>query len=417
MRIGRLYIANRADARTVFGLIAVRTIVAGAVPSAARVRVTVGDVCLELPIADCLQPLDDGDRWQLTCHVNSHLLANGPQSVTVTLLGPDGAAGDAATLACVVDNGSVLAHAVAADLRAFGTPVVFGDVVDSRLFPHGPGKARAWFEEPVTGEVPLSLDPARDRDAAMLHLRRWGFAVLPQRLPRSLVDDFGRQLDTAIDSGRLKYERGSSNRIYEAHTLPAGRRIWLYPPVLKFLEALFRDRPCPCQTLTYAYGSQQQAHQDTIHLTPYPGGYMCGVWVALQDVQPDSGELFVCPGSHRLPRVFGADLGLAKVMGRVDYAAFGTFEQRIRDLVREHGLSTVTYRPRAGEILVWHENLIHGGSPRLDLARPRLSIVSHYFARGCVAYYDSRGEAATLVDVGNETVWGRAKRLVRAAVG
>jgi ectoine hydroxylase-related dioxygenase (phytanoyl-CoA dioxygenase family) len=51
--------------------------------------------------------------------------------------------------------------------------------------------------------------------------------------------------------------------------------------------------------LTYVFGSQQEAHQDTIHLTPFPAGYMCGTWIALQDVVPDSGELIVYPGNHR----------------------------------------------------------------------------------------------------------------------
>ncbi len=46
--------------------------------------------------------------------------------------------------------------------------------------------------------------------------------------------------------------------------------------------------------------------------------------------------------------------------------------------------------------LVWHENLIHGGSPRRKRELTRKSIVSHYFARGGIAYYDSRREAGFL---------------------
>ena len=47
------------------------------------------------------------------------------------------------------------------------------------------------------------------------------------------------------------------------------------------------------------------------------------------------------------------------------------------------------YRPKAGTVLIWHENLMHAGSIREDLTKSRKSIVCHYFAEGVVGYYDS----------------------------
>jgi ectoine hydroxylase-related dioxygenase (phytanoyl-CoA dioxygenase family) len=121
---------------------------------------------------------------------------------------------------------------------------------------------------------------------------------------------------------------------------------------------------------------------------------MCGVWIALEDVASDSGELFVYPGSHKTPRLRAAELGLEKV--KTDYSSYVHFDRAINELISDGGYQRVPYMPRAGQILVWHENLIHGGSYRRDRTKTRLSIVSHYFAKGSVAYYDSRGEAATL---------------------
>ena len=151
-----------------------------------------------------------------------------------------------------------------------------------------------------------------------------------------------------IDTGELVYRRGSSDRIHQAHRLPEGREIWLFPPVLDFLRRWFRDEPCACQTLTYPNGSEQQPHQDTIHLTPYPSGYMCGVWIALEDVQPDLGELVVYPGSHIFPRLRAGELGLAKV--DTDYSSYVVFEFAIKALLRDHNAEPFVYRPKAGEI-------------------------------------------------------------------
>jgi len=264
------------------------------------------------------------------------------------------------------------------------------------LFPYGVGRATAWFnEESRHAPAELSFLPARDNEAARRHLARWGFCVLNARLPLDLLADFNREIDDALESGKLQYNRGSSDRVYGAHKLPHGRQVWLFAPVVRFLRDWFRDEPCACQSLLYINGSEQNAHQDTIHLTPYPAGYMCGVWIALEDVQNDSGELFVYPGSQRTPRLTAKGLNLAKIT-TADYSTYAAFDRRIGELVEEGGYQSLAYRPKAGEILVWHENLVHGGSRRLNPSITRRSIVGHYFARGGVAYYDSRGEAATL---------------------
>jgi hypothetical protein len=279
-------------------------------------------------------------------------------------------------------------------LEAFGTPAIFGPPVDSRLFPYEQGDAHAWFDQARPPDVPLSFEPARTEALAHQHLLRWGVCVLPDRLPGRLIERFWAEVEAAIGCGKLAYTPGSSDRIHGAHRLPGGRKIWLFPPVLDFLRRHFRDEPAACQTLTYPNGSEQTPHQDTIHLTSYPSGFMCGAWIALEDVAPDSGELVVYPGSHRLPRLRAADLGLAKV--DTDYSTYVTFDRAIQALIHQHECTPALYRPKAGEILIWHENLIHGGSPRKNRELSRKSIVSHYFARGSIAYYDSRGEAGYL---------------------
>ena len=76
---------------------------------------------------------------------------------------------------------------------------------------------------------------------------------------------------------------------------------------------------------------------------------MCGVWTALEDVQPDSGELVVFPKSHRLPRVYMKDAGAAKVTD--DWTEFG---DKVVDIWTGHlqphsgKFKREVYRPQAG---------------------------------------------------------------------
>lgn len=391
-----LSIRNRGKAEDGFGLLRI---------GGWLIDVGAGEITLDVKFAgeerrlvrdEAVLPLVQDDTREVEFHLVTHLVPDGTHQLDVSAVTAAGRRVEFPPLLVRTENESALGRQVAQDLREYGTPLIVGRTIDSGLFPYDKGTARAWFNEDFEDDIPMSLDPAPDAEAAQRHLLRWGFCVLHEELPKQLVEDFKSELSSAIERGDLAYRAGSSDRIHGAHQkIPSARAVWLYPPVLQFLQNYFRDTPCACQTLTYVNGSEQNAHQDSIHLTPYPNGFMCGVWVALEDVQENSGELFVYPGSHRTGSLRATPLGLHKVVNE-DYSHYVVFDQAIRDLIEAHGYERLIYRPKAGQILVWHENLIHGGSPRQNHERTRLSVVSHYFAKGSIGFYDSRGEAAAL---------------------
>ena len=108
----------------------------------------------------------------------------------------------------------------------------------------------------------------------------------------------------------------------------------------------------PCQTLNFIHGSQQNVHQDVIHLTPFPPGYMCGVWVALEDIHPDSGPLVVYPRSHRLPRLYTSTAGIEKVRDPGQWGRFAAnYEPMVSELIEQSGLQPLIYTPKAGSVL------------------------------------------------------------------
>jgi hypothetical protein len=342
-----------------------------------------------------LVTVNGGTTVSLRIHLVTQLVMNGSHFLETELHLSHGETIYLPPVEIEIQNVGPLAAWVRSDLSAYGTPPIIGKFVDSKLFPSSSMQSVAWFNRPENiQDVPLSLKPAIDTQSAYRHLARWGFTILDYRIPVDTISSFRREYQEAIDSGRLVYKKGTSQRIELAHRLPVGRQIWLDSEVLEFLSGWFRDEPCACQTLLYVHGSEQDPHQDTIHLSPYPDGYMCGVWIALQDIEPGSGELFVYPGSHRTERATTANLGLAKVSD--DYSSYSALTDRMNSVLNNGHYHRLEYLPKAGEILVWHENLIHGGAKRVYPGRERHSIVSHYFARGGVAYYDSRGEGANL---------------------
>jgi hypothetical protein len=155
----------------------------------------------------------------------------------------------------------------------------------------------------------------------------------------------------------------------------AVRRLATDKRVLAFLDALYQRQSFPFQTLNFARGSRQATHSDAFHFNCRPAGFMCGIWIALEDIHPDSGPLHYYPGSHRLPVLTAADLG-GRDTGR-------GYEALIASVVEKAGLKLETALIRRGQAFIWAANLLHGGTPINDPSRTRLSQVTHYYFRGC----------------------------------
>jgi len=158
----------------------------------------------------------------------------------------------------------------------------------------------------------------------------------------------------------------------------------LEPMVLDLLRHLYGREPFAFQTLNFAVGSEQHFHSDAVHFHSYPHGFMCGVWIALQDVQPESGPLMYFPGSHRLPYLSARSLGLNRdaVMGEPHPQRF--FEPIWQQAVNGTPFIQQQFLPKRGELLIWHANLLHGGEPVQNRCSRRWSQVNHYFFANCL---------------------------------
>ncbi len=204
--------------------------------------------------------------------------------------------------------------------------------------------------------------------------------------------------DQAIRAGKIRLEAQSAGeddpypgRFLNPHKKVGGFcRILKHPELYRWIRLLMEREPKPLQTITSHKGSQQAAHSDSIHMTTYPLGYLTAAWIAFEDIHPDSGPLVFYPGSHRLPYVFSKDVDITEPEFKRDgYSSYqAKYEPRIRQLIQTHGLEPHYFHAKKGDVLIWHANLIHGGSVRKDMQLSRRALVCHYFVKGSFAYHD-----------------------------
>lgn len=180
--------------------------------------------------------------------------------------------------------------------------------------------------------------------------------------------------------------QGYAQRLQDAwREIPQVRALACAPVVMALLDTLYRRRPLPMQTLNFGRGTEQRAHSDDFHFSCHPKGFMCGVWIALEDIDDDNGPLEVYPGSHRLPYLDLSHLGLAGSRQR-DFELYARYEDMIQTVIAAAGLQREVLTVRKGQAVVWAANLLHGGTPIRDPARTRHSQVTHYYFEGGLYY-------------------------------
>lgn len=222
--------------------------------------------------------------------------------------------------------------------------------------------------------------------AEQLHTQ--GFAVLDLGRDRvgALASEIRDALHEVLDLTEWRASGGRlDRRIQDAwQTVRAVKALALDSMVLEVLEALWGRKPFAFQTLNFPVGTQQDLHSDAVHFHSEPAGFMCGVWVAMEDIYPDAGPLEYVPKSHRLPFLQARDVGYRQQPEVIPYQEI--FHAAWREMIYSQGLRLERFTPRQGEALIWAANLIHGGSNVQDLSLTRWSQVTHYFFEGCLHY-------------------------------
>lgn len=289
-----------------------------------------------------------------------------------------------------------VAPAPKVDLRAMPT-------YRAGAFPADGGPA-PWLDRPDAGAAIDRRLAAGEIDAADAELcRKWardGYLILPAFYAAALLDTTWAAYEAAIASGQVSpphepIHEGDTRpgRLLNAHFgVPAIDALLHEPQMGRIVSLLLGAAARPFQTIVGHKSSQQLEHSDSIHMTTYPLGYLAANWIAFEDVDPASGPLVYYPGSHRLPYLLSEELGIATA----DYnAGYGSrYEPAVQALIARHALTPHHFLAKKGDVLLWHANLLHGGTKVRNPALTRKALVCHFFAEGAVCYHDLSGQLA-----------------------
>lgn len=266
-----------------------------------------------------------------------------------------------------------------------------------------------WIDLPNASDIiagRLETGQITIQDAELLNsFVRDGYVVLRNAIPPALLSEARSALDDAYAGAhpRLRFECHQLDRNHlhwrpeinpfpakalDLHMFSAAIRDLIFAPaIMRFLGQIFEARPLASQTLGFLRGSAQPAHQDSAYVVYSIARQFAASWIALEDVSAEAGELFYYPGSHKFTDYLyaGQHKSVSEAMRN------GMTLPEAQEAVRQHeaslperanalGLAKQTFLAKAGDVLIWHADLAHGGQP-VSKTVTRKSVVTHYCPR------------------------------------
>ncbi len=245
------------------------------------------------------------------------------------------------------------------------------------------------IESPFFDEIAASSYFIESESDIASDLNQYGFAVLHNFFPdisrqaSQIKADLTPLFEDCKQNGDKAPKGVLASRIQDGFRFSdTVKDLACDPRITDLLTKLYGRQAFAFQTLNFEYGSQQAAHSDAVHFHSAPERFMCGVWIALEDVTLDAGPLLYYPGSHKLPIYDSRQLGFTPS----DATQQTVYEPMWNKLVEVNGLRKKVFTAKAGDALIWTANLLHGGEPIIRPDATRWSQVTHYFFDGC-GYY------------------------------
>jgi phytanoyl-CoA hydroxylase len=236
-------------------------------------------------------------------------------------------------------------------------------------------------------ECSLFKNGDEETKQSIFNYNNQGYCVIKNFLSNDEVDKVNSEIQDLLAKKHITFKY--QNKImFAIHKSPFLNSIGKNEHLKELLDVLIGGDSVLFQSINFINGSEQETHSDSIHMTTFPLGGLLGVWIALEDITPESGALHYYPGSHKLPYYLNGDYdnnGNTLFIGEKDYSEY---EKMIGKKLKENNLKKEVFTPKKGDLLVWHANLLHGGEPWTDKTKTRKSMVFHFFKKEVVCYHE-----------------------------
>jgi phytanoyl-CoA hydroxylase len=206
-----------------------------------------------------------------------------------------------------------------------------------------------------------------------------GYVVAPSVFTPAEVEFYKTHYTTMRESGNVPGDTHIANpastdpllkypRMLQMHRWDQASLNWMLDArINELLTGILSAEPYAVQTMIYFKPPKargQALHQDNYYLRVQPGT-CCAAWMALDDCDEENGCLQVVPGSHNWPVLCTTKADTTQSFTDVTVPI-------------PAGTPTAPVLLKAGDVLFFNGQLVHGSFPNTSATRFRRALIGHY---------------------------------------
>lgn len=226
-----------------------------------------------------------------------------------------------------------------------------------------------------------------------------GVVVIPQSVNHQSISEMKLAVNEFIARNTTIFNKhldsdGHYPRIINMH-LAFPRLLDLFSEntiALGVQDAFFKNKSSVYTSLYYERGSAQPIHRDTPYFCTRPEYNYLGVWVALEDANSENGCLEVIRKGHLIPEFDREKIALEHFPTLDEVPAssdilWEKYQSMVSEKCLSNGLKIEKIEAKAGDTVIWHPQLPHGGSAIKNIERTRHSLVMHVVPENTPVYH------------------------------
>lgn len=241
--------------------------------------------------------------------------------------------------------------------------------------------------QPDQLKTPVELAPIEALPELLRTWREQGYVKLSGLIPEHDLDAYA-----AARERILPKDRGAQDNYWAGWHHPTPyldcqelMDLATHPQIMTALRYLIGEEMAVHLALTGWVSTERNWHQDTYLNPDFLWSFYAAVWIALDDIDEDSGPFEMVTGSHAWPALRREKLFAYLTPEERASSDWPTFTQgdvgRVcEEEIAERGETPERFIAKKGDILIWHSNLVHRGSKPENPEALRKALICHYSA-------------------------------------
>jgi hypothetical protein len=216
------------------------------------------------------------------------------------------------------------------------------------------------------------------------HWVKHGWVTIPNLIPTDVIDNY------AAVRERLPKDRRALDNYWGGWHYPTPYMdcpelldLATHHELQHVLGSLIAEPVGLHLALTGWVSTERRWHQDSYLNPEFLWSFYVAAWIALDDVDGDSGPFEFIDGSHTWPvlrreKLFRFLTPEQRASPDWPTTTQGQIERVCEAEISKRGALVSRFVPKKGDVLIWHSNLIHRGSIPHNSELLRKSLICHY---------------------------------------